>query len=149
MMSTTIPSNYGYIINDKRVRVCDHPTADPIDNKEVFVDPDTREIHTWKRYSYSRWILADPESVEKAFTVENSILNGRTYITSHKMEPCPKELVGECSQNCSRVVKHDHMHFYHYASGEYKDGKPVCKYPVNRCWERMNARHCTIFVHNE
>lgn len=148
-----VPANCAILVNNRK-HWGDAEVTDP--DTSVVVDPDTREIHTWRRGGYHRWMLADGESVSKAWEQESAIRRGRKFSASRQMKPCPNELAfdGECSHRFDK--KHGEW-YYHFAKrtryGEvvYVNGRPLCRYSrtdrTSLCWERHNGPHVCLFHH--
>lgn len=128
-------------------------------NSVVSVDPKNREIHTWNRHACNTWALAEDEDCKDAFTKENSIRDGRKFLTSTKKLCCPNELKN--NGVCPKRFHPDHKGcFYHFAalratsrSIVRHEGKPVCRYSLtdedNMCWEAMNSEHNKVFLHKD
>lgn len=142
-----VPRNCGYMINGRKVKGSLNKVI--LSGQEVYVDPDTREIHVFTRRGYQRWMLADGESVDSAFTVLSAVRRGRMFCTSRAKVVCPDE---EKNGVCRSIDRDHRRHHYHFASGRFDSGgKPICRYSRtdegNLCWERYSARHCKVFAH--
>ena len=160
-----VPRNCGIIVGERKNMGRDLP----IQNGEVVivVDPDTREIHTWNRKAYQRWMLSTNESPMNAWE-SKGIRDGRTFSTSRQMIVCPNELEhnGRCENRWDPTHRKHHYHFTkihsdgkpHYAQiWVYNTAtphwilKPICKYSLtdksHLCWERNNSKHNAVFVH--
>ena len=163
--TTEVPGNCGILVNEHKHM----GKRSPVQKGEtvIVVDPDTREIHTWNRTAYHRWILGDDESPSHAWQQSRGV--GRRFATSKKMVVCSNELKnnGVCDLRWDEDHNNHHYHFtkrhfngkpYYTQKWIYPDNatpydilKPVCRYSLtddaHLCWERHNAEHNRVFAH--
>ena len=147
-----VPNNYGYIVNDHKIRGC----SKPVEQESVvkLVDTTTKHNHIWKADGFNEYKLNKNETDEDGWITINK---NRKLISSVKIIPCPHELFsnGECHLiNNNKHNKHHYTEFSYlfsfkkYMKIQYNEqGKPYCKYNQSGCWEKHSELHQEVFVH--
>jgi hypothetical protein len=145
-----IPSNRGYIINNKprfgKAMNIDHGHNVKLVEKKSSGEVD--HLHTWTKREYTETKLNKNESTKDGWT--NNVT--RKKIIGRRMKACQNELndKGECRRR--NDLNHNKFH-YHYSKTDvrgnicYHGDKPVCRYCRVNCWEYVNNIHMKNFKH--
>ena len=116
MKKVILPSNRGYIINDRKY----YGKQNYINNGEnvKLISPD-KHIHTWVRRGYVESINNNKFDID---SLGNSVNPNRQLVSSRSMMPCPAELYN--SGLCLERHNTGHLkYYYHFA--RYKNGHIV------------------------
>ena len=142
-----IPSNCGYIVNNRRYFGKKEPTDD---NIVKLISEDTGERYIWTRNVYI------VEKAGKCTDHDFFMGNNLSWLSANhiKKQSCPIELLngGVCQDRNNYLHKKT---FYHFAAYDKDgiiedDGYVKCRYNSSnglKCWESCNGDHNDVFFH--